>query len=98
MSQIKITNCSNRETVCSGADRVRTSRGQAASAHSDEVDARSRPRLDRLPALTLWPSRPGEFRPEPLTEPDLSLSTYPARAIARRLPPSIEHRVPPVAG
>jgi serine protease DegQ len=26
------------------------------------------------------PSRPGEFHPEPLTEPDLSLSTYPARA------------------
>ena len=28
------------------------------------------------------PSRPGEFHPEPLTEPDLSLSTYPARATA----------------
>jgi len=26
------------------------------------------------------PSRPGELHPEPLTEPDLSLSTYPARA------------------
>src|SRR3954449_9773468 len=26
------------------------------------------------------PIRPGEFHPEPLTEPDLSLSTYPARA------------------
>jgi hypothetical protein len=26
------------------------------------------------------PSRPGEFHPEPLTEPDVSLSTYPARA------------------
>ena len=25
-------------------------------------------------------SRPGEFHPEPLTEPDVSLSTYPARA------------------
>src|SRR5262249_446197 len=44
------------------------------------------------------PSRPGEFHPEPLTEPDVSLSTYPARATARRLPPSTEHRVPPVAG
>src|SRR5262249_32306376 len=42
------------------------------------------------------PSRPGEFHPEPLTDPDLSLSTYPARATARRLPPSIEHRVPPL--
>jgi hypothetical protein len=44
------------------------------------------------------PSRPGEFHPEPLTEPDVSLSTYPAHAIARRLPPSIDRRVPPVAG
>ena len=28
------------------------------------------------------PSRPGEFHPQPLTEPDVSLSTYPARATA----------------
>jgi MoaA/NifB/PqqE/SkfB family radical SAM enzyme len=27
------------------------------------------------------PSRPGEFHPEPLTDPDVSLSTYPARLI-----------------
>ena len=47
---------------------------------------------------TLWPSRPGEFHPEPLTDPDLTLSRHPARATARRLPPSIEYRVPPVAG
>ena len=35
------------------------------------------------------PSRPGELRPEPLTGPDVSLSTYPARTTAedRRLPP-----------
>ena len=38
---------------------------------------------------------PGEFHPEPLTDPDLSLSTYPARAIARRLPPSVERRLFP---
>src|SRR6516225_6181686 len=44
------------------------------------------------------PSRPGEFHPESLTDPDLILSHHPARATARRLPPSIEHRVPPVAG
>ena len=37
------------------------------------------------------PSRPGEFHPEPLTDPDLTLSRHPARAIARKLPPSIEH-------
>src|SRR6266478_4834893 len=36
------------------------------------------------------PSRPGEFHPEPLTDPDLTLSRHPARAIARRLPPSAE--------
>ena len=45
--------------------------------------------------MSASPSRPGEFRPEPLTEPDLTLSRHPARATARRLPPSIEHRVPP---
>src|SRR6266480_2774003 len=44
------------------------------------------------------PSRPGEFHPEPLTDPDLTLSRHPARAVARRLPPSIEHRVPPGVG
>jgi len=46
----------------------------------------------------LLPSRPGEFHPEPLTDPDLILSHHPARATARRLPPSIEHWVPPAAG
>src|ERR1700693_3996171 len=37
-----------------------------------------------------WPSRPGEFHPEPLTDPDLILSHHPARVTARRLPPSAE--------
>jgi hypothetical protein len=36
------------------------------------------------------PSRPREFHPEPLTDPDVILSHHPARAIARRLPPSAE--------
>ena len=36
------------------------------------------------------PSRPGEFHPEPLTDPDVILSHHPARVIARRLPPSAE--------
>src|SRR6266852_9850985 len=36
------------------------------------------------------PSRPGEFHPEPLTDPDLNLSIHPARVIGRRLPPSAE--------
>jgi len=30
----------------------------------------------------LLPSRPGEFHPEPLTDPDMNLSIHPARAIA----------------
>jgi hypothetical protein len=46
----------------------------------------------------MLPSRPGAFHPEPLTDPDMNLSIHPARAIARRLPPSIDYRVPPVAG
>src|SRR5712671_4335919 len=41
---------------------------------------------ERLPV----PSRPGEFHPESLTEPDLILSHHPARAIARRLAPPAE--------
>jgi hypothetical protein len=41
-------------------------------------------------AAETMPSRPGEFHPEPLTDPDLILSHHPARAIARRLPPSAE--------
>jgi len=31
---------------------------------------------------SVQPSRPGELHPEPLTEPDVNLSTYPARATA----------------
>jgi hypothetical protein len=38
----------------------------------------------------VMPSRPEEFHPEPLTDPDLILSHHPARATARRLPPSAE--------
>ncbi len=40
--------------------------------------------LPRFPS----PSRPGEFHPEPLTEPDVRLSPHPARATQRRLTPS----------
>jgi len=45
--------------------------------------------------ISFSPSRPGEFHPEPLTDPDGILSHHPARAIARRLPPSTERRAPP---
>jgi len=38
------------------------------------------------------PSRPGEFHPESLTDPDVILSHHPARATKRRLPPSIVDR------
>src|SRR5580704_5856029 len=43
------------------------------------------------------PSRPGELHPEPLTDPDLTLSRHPARATARRLPPSVENWSPSFA-
>ena len=39
------------------------------------------------PSSIVVPSRPGEFHPEPLTDPDLTLSRHPARATERRLPP-----------
>src|SRR5271170_1609989 len=42
------------------------------------------------PPVQIPPSRPGEFHPEPLTDPDLILSHHPARVTARRLPPSAE--------
>src|SRR6202171_4497821 len=41
--------------------------------------------------IVLMPSRPGEFHPEPLTDPDLTLSRHPARATERRLPPPVEN-------
>src|SRR3984957_18262949 len=43
-----------------------------------------------VPLSRSLPSRPGEFHPEPLTDPDLNLSIHPARVTARRLPPSAE--------
>src|SRR6476660_8767990 len=61
----------------------------------------SRPYLPRsYPDVSATlPSRPGEFHPEPLTDPDVILSHHPARATARRLPPSVENfKAPPVAG
>jgi len=40
------------------------------------------------------PSRPGEFHPEPLTDPDVRLSPHPARASAGKLPPSVRDGAP----
>jgi len=49
------------------------------------------PAVDRSASRrTKMPSRPGEFHPEPLTDPYVNLSIHTARAIARRLPPSAE--------
>ena len=45
----------------------------------------------------LEPSRPGDFYPEPLTEPDLNLSAYPARATRWKTAVFHRNRVPPVA-
>src|SRR5712691_10176122 len=39
--------------------------------------------------LTPRPSRPGEFHPEPLTEPCMTVSSHTARAIPGKLPPSV---------
>jgi hypothetical protein len=41
-----------------------------------EVDRKRRTRDQ----TALLPSRPGEFHPEPLTDPDVTLSRHPARA------------------
>jgi hypothetical protein len=50
-----------------------------------------RPAIPRFGVVAIRaPSRPREFRPEPLTDLDLSLSTHPARATQRKLPPSVE--------
>ena len=51
------------------------------------------PSRDGSPCVLLTlPSRPGEFHPEPPTDPDVNLSIHPARATQRRLPPSIRIR------
>jgi hypothetical protein len=36
------------------------------------------------------PSRPGDLHPEPLTDPDMTLSRHPARAVRERLSPFIQ--------
>src|SRR6202171_6073135 len=48
--------------------------------------------LTRVSRPMELPGRPGEFRPEPPTDPDVNLSIHPARATQRRLPPSIKTR------
>src|SRR5262245_14603397 len=60
----------------------------------------------RCPLALLWDAHRADFQrqcrvnrgisPEDLTDPDVSHSTYLARAIARRLPSSTERTAPPV--
>jgi hypothetical protein len=45
-------------------------------------------RSDPQGSISSSPSSPGEFHPEALTEPCLTVSNHTARAIPRRLPPS----------
>ncbi|MBV8135639.1 MAG: hypothetical protein JO121_08380 [Deltaproteobacteria bacterium] len=41
--------------------------------------------VGEIPSRNLiMPSRPGEFHPEPLTDPDVNLSIHPARATPRK--------------
>ena len=60
--------------------------------------ARSPSRGDSVLGRTgVSPGRPGEFRPEPPTDPDVTLSSHPARATPRSLPASAHlHSSPPL--
>src|ERR1700730_18403323 len=61
---------------------------------TDQTDT---PASDWTPLLAgLSPARMAASLAAP--DPDVTLSRHPARAIARRLPPSIEYRVPPASG
>src|SRR5262245_53548107 len=64
--------------------------GVLLPAAADDAEFQTRIGENRLNRSKM-PSRPGEFHPEPLTDPDLTLSRHPARATARRLPPSVEN-------
>src|SRR6202011_4651226 len=94
--------CRDRRPPCASADQVR-----AGDQPEDREGPRARcashgscagRRGDRIGALfavlheyRVLPSRPGELHPEPLTDPDLTLSRHPARATARSLPPSVDN-------
>src|SRR6516225_354222 len=70
--------------------------GQGCRMHLGSADGSSEklrinPRKAWYGNLERVPSRPGEFHPEPLTDPDVILSHHPARATERRLPPPVEN-------
>jgi hypothetical protein len=54
--------------------------------------------MDRRQFLSLAAAAGVNFIPSLSQIPDVNLSIHPARATARRLPPSIVHRAPPAAG
>ena len=71
-----------RRLLCTFVTCRRTHRMSVCRGRPEVINARAKRRF--------LPSRPGEFHPEPLTDPDLILSHHPARVTARRLPPSAE--------
>jgi hypothetical protein len=81
-------------TTCTWGLRLREAlRPQAICAErmllSGQLNGVSTSKFDpfRSSIPSPWsPSRPGEFHPEPLTEPYVNLSIYTARATAGRLP------------
>ena len=60
---------------------VPTATNELRAKAADEPDQRGRSTATKSGVLLSLPSRPGEFHPEPLTDPDLNLSIHPARAI-----------------
>src|SRR5262252_9919891 len=86
-----LPNCSRRK----GHPPVSTSSNRLSTRHRRFACARlSQPCLPGSgpDVSATLPSRPGEFHPEPLTDPDVILSHHPARATERRPPPSVEKR------
>ena len=79
--------------------RVAISNDRVLDIADEKVQFRWKDYRDACKKKTMTlPSRPREFHPGPLTEPDVNVSAYPARATARRLPPSVKSRAHPVTG
>jgi hypothetical protein len=62
--------------IATPAHSSRDGRGKASSRCRER-----KPQISVTRVRTALPSRPGELHPRPLTEPDVSLSARPARAI-----------------
>ena len=61
-----------------------------ARAYATDVRSWWKLTYERSGGIRVLPSRPGEFHPEPLTDPDLNLSIHPARATDEGLPPFVK--------